>query len=314
MSLEQRVRQQRAVVLRRAPISEVQEAIARGKKFIIVSKEFYQSFIPAGYMFIDMRYKNDSFKTLVPQNLLYFLANPGEGDVDEALNEIGDFYDEVKGFEDELLEGNGESVQGTNWAVTARNAYTTYLINKLTKPNKDNPDSAEWNPEALEALCLTDDYVARRVKAIAAVCLGKTAEQVKHFELGDVLKHVTVNERKVENLTQQEFDEITCWAGSHYEIKDEYRNKPDVDYEIDKVHDQSYKCGKKIMAKQDVAVLDASIDDLEKEIEEYRQKKQGGENIGRHDRMLTRAYANLNYIAREDPGKQLDIFPAGDAK
>ena len=297
MSLEQKFRKK--FILHRTPSEDVSNEIKQGKKFIVVDENF-NSPVPLGYMLIDMKYRDGSFKTLVPQNLLFFLANPGEGSIDDALDEIGDFYGNVEEFEDGLLEENGESVQGTNWAVTARNAYTTYLINKLINSDEKGP---EWNEETLKSLNLEDDYVGRRVKAIAAVALGKTAEQVRNYNLGDILKHVTINQRKIEQLTSQEFDKITCWTGSHYEIKGEYKHKDDVEYEIDYRHDTNHKSGKKITNKQDVHVLDAKINELEDEIEKYKEN-------GRHDKMLRRMYVNLRYIAKEDPQKQLEIKPS----
>ena len=147
MSLEQRIKDRKKFILNR-PISEdVSKDIAQGKKFIIVDKDL--DYIPLGYMLVDMKYKEDSFKVLIPQSLLYFLANPGEGDVDNALDEIADFYENVQDYEDALLEENESSVQGTNWAVTARSAYSTYLINKLTKHNGYDMDKPEWDSETL---------------------------------------------------------------------------------------------------------------------------------------------------------------------
>lgn len=308
MSLEHRLKEKRKFVLHRTPSENVIEEVKKGKKFIVVNDNFDYNNIPLGYMLIDMRYKNGSFKSLVPQNLLFFLANPGEGNIDDALDEIGDFYDNVQDFEDELLEENGESVQGTNWAVTARNAYETYLINKLTSPNGDDADKPEWHEETLKSLKLDDEYVARRVRAIAAVSLGKTAEQVKDYNLGDVLKHVTINKRKVEQLTRNEFDQVTCWASSHYNLKEEFMNNSDVEYNIERRHDESYRVGQKITKKKDVQVLDAKIPQLENEIEQHNSKN------GRHDRMLRRMYANLRYIAKEDPQKQLEIKPIGEVQ
>lgn len=311
MSLEQKLRERKIVVAQQSP-QDVLEQIRQGKKFIVVDNSFNQSNIPLGYMLIDMRYKNESFKTLVPQNLLFYLANPGEGNGDDALDEIGDFYNHVQDFEDELLEEHQDSVQGTNWAVAARKTYATYLINKLTKPNEEDPDHPEWNEDTLKSLDLEDDYVARRIKAIAAIALGKTAEQVKDYQLGDILKHVTVNERKTEPLSKEEFDKITCWAGSHYEIKEEYKTNSEVEFDIERRHDLQHRVGTKTTKQQNVAVLDARIDQLEKEIVQYRQGQ--GHSVGRHDQMLLRMYTNLRYIAKEDPYRSLEIKPNTGAK
>ena len=313
MTLEHKFEEQRTVVVRRTPNPNIADAINSGNKFIIVTDTFLNSEIPLGYMLIDMRYKGESFKTLVPQRLLYYIANPGEGSIDDALDELGDFYDEVEKFEDDLLEQNESSVQGTNWAVSTRNTYQVYLINKLTKGKQGDADTAEFNPETIKDLDIEDDFVSQRIKAIAAVALGKTADQVRKSDIKDVLRHVTVNERRVEALTVEEFAKITCWAGSHYEIKEEYRNDPNVHYEVDKMHDMNHKVGKKITHKQEVAVLDAKIGDLEKEIYVHRRQKkeQKGSHVGRHDSNLLRMYINLTYIAKEDPQKQLEIKPEG---
>ncbi|PIN80598.1 hypothetical protein COV11_03765 [Candidatus Woesearchaeota archaeon CG10_big_fil_rev_8_21_14_0_10_30_7] len=305
MSLEKKFKQKNVFLRRSVPAEGVVEEVKKGNKFIVINETPVN--IPLGYMFIDMQYKGESFKTLVPQNLLFFQANPGEGDADEALNELSDFYDNVQDFEDELLEENDDSVQGANWAVITRKNYGTYLINKLTKASTDDVDIPEWDEKILEKLDLTDDYIVRRVKAMAAVALGKTTEQVKKHDLGDVLKHVTINERKVEQLSKEEFDQVTCWAGSHYEIKDEYKHNPNAQYSIEQRHDKTYKVGNKLINKREIAVLDAKIEDLEQEIRQYRRKK--GSSIGRHDEMLLRTYTNLAFIAKENSRKQLEIKP-----
>lgn len=307
MSADYNYKRKKKLVIRRTPDDEALKQVKKGKKFIIVNNDF--TAIPPGFMLIDMKYKGDSFKTLVPQNLLYYLANPGEGnDFDDALDEITDFYSNVEDYEDELLDEGKSSVQGVEWAVSARSAYETYLINKLTQASKKDVDIPEWNAETMKELDLTDPYVAERARAMAALMLGKTTEELKGYNIESVLKHITINERKEVPLTKEEFDKITCWAGSHYEIKEEYRKKGgDVEYDIDRRHDTNHKVGKKIVHKQEIKVLDSKIEELEKEIEEHRKKK--GKKIGKHDKMLTRQYVNVTYIAKENPQKQLNIKP-----
>ncbi|MGV8162416.1 MAG: hypothetical protein ACP5N2_03750 [Candidatus Nanoarchaeia archaeon] len=300
---------ERTVIINRSNPADVLQKVKEGKKFVVVDDSFTVSMIPLGYMLIDMKYKATNFKTLVPQSLLFYLANPGEGGVDDALDEIRDFYSEIEDYEDKSLEKNDSSVQGTNWAVTARNAYQTYVINKLTSAKDGNEDNPDWNSETLKDLDLADDFVERRVKAIAALSLGKSKEQdLKKYNLGDVLRHVTINERKVEQITREEFDQITCWAGSHYDLKDEYKNSPEVSYNIDRMHDQNHKVGEKVTYNRDQLVLDKRIDELEQEIADYRQAK-NPEKITTHDRMLLRMYTNVAYIAKEDKTKQLEIKP-----
>lgn len=302
MSLEQKLKQRK--ILRRLHSSEVAEAVKSGKKFILVENDFDN--IPFGYSLIDMRHNGKSFRTLVPQSLLFYMANPGEGNVDDALDEITDFYDDIRDFEDNLLEDNDKSVQGTNWAVMARNAYETYLINKLTKSG-DNPDKAEFDEEILKDLGLDDKYVSERVKAMAAVALDKNPNEIRKYGVDSVLKHVTVRERVEKELTREEFDNITCWAGSHYEIKEEYRNNPDIDYNIEYRHNKNYKVGKKTIHQRHEKFLDATVGKLEKEIENHKLQKHS--SVGRHDLNLLRMYANLAYIAKENPNAQLSIQP-----
>ena len=302
MSLEHKLRPQ--AVIRRMPGPEVLEALRQGKKFIVVDRDF--DTVPFGYAMIDMMYRGDSFRTLVPQSLLFYMANPGEGDSDDALDEISDFYDEVKGFEHGLMEDSARSVQGANWATLARNAYEVYLINKLTKGGEGNPDVFDFDDGVLEGLGLKDDYVAERAKAIAAIALDKSPENVKKYGLRSVLRHVTVRERVEEELPIEEFDAVACWAGSHYEIRDEYRSNPDVEYQIDCRHDKEHKAGKRIVHQRSEEFLDKDISRLEGEIASYRSQNGG---IGRHDANLTRVYINLAHIAQENHRAQLPIQP-----
>jgi predicted small secreted protein len=282
-------------------------------KFIVVEEDFKEDTVPQDYTLINMKYKGDSFKTLVPQSLLFYMVNPGEGNIDDALDEISDFYRNIEDFEDELIEKNESSVQEVNWAMLSRESYQTYIINKLVRDktydedDKNSGQVPEFNPDILHGLDINDEYVANRLRAIAAVSLGKTAKEVKNYGVGDVLKHVTVKKEKVTKLSKKEFDKITCWSGSHYEIKPEYRNKKDVKYEINHRHVRSYKVGTKKIKKKEVPVFDAKIAELESEIEQYRGKKH--ENLGKHDKALIRQYINLAHIASENPNAQLDIKP-----
>ena len=63
-----------------------------------------------------------------------------------------------------------------------------------------------------------------------------------------------------------------------------------------------YKVGEDILSKTFMEVYG-----LEKEIDDYRSNKHA--KIGRHEKALLRQYANLAYIAHENPGAQLDIQP-----
>jgi len=309
MSLEDHVfkhRQKR--VIRRVIPEEAAQQLQEGRKFIVVDENFDQSTVPQGYTLIDMRFRGESFKTLVPQSLLFYMVNPGEGDIENALEEIADFYNEVGDFEDELVERSETSVQEVNWATLARENYRMYLVNKLVRnvdgkhDNEEEP-VPEFNPDTLSSLDLDDDYVANRVRAMAAAALGKTADEVKGYGVGEVLKHITVRERgETETLTKEELEKVACYCGSHYELKPEFRSDPDYKYKVG-----SYSGTKTARSKQ-IPVFDAKIGELEKEIARYRAEKHSGP-AGRHDSALIRQYANIAHIAKENPQAQLDIMP-----
>ncbi len=311
MNLENRLNKKR--IFRRFPTNEVLHQVNEGKKFVVVNEEFDTALVPQGYTLINMNYKGDVFRALIPQQLLWFMANAGEGAVDEALDDIADFYGEAENFEDEMIAKGNTSVQEADWATSAKNAYETYLVNKLTRNKKGERDEngepiPEFNPAELKRLGIEeDDYVGQRVRAIAAAALGKKSEEeVKKYKIEDVLKHVTIQEAKTVPLTKEEFQKITCWAGSHYEIKPEYKNKDDANYSIDKRHDKNHMVGTKTTKFREAAVLDTTIAQLEKEIIDHR-KAQGKQE--RHDQALIRQYVNLTYIAKEDPKAQLNIMP-----
>ncbi|MFC1698131.1 hypothetical protein ACFL1H_07350 [Nanoarchaeota archaeon] len=310
MNLQFRERQK----IRNVPIvpsNEVMAQVARGSKFIPVEKDFNHAYIPHGYSFLDMKYKGVSFKILLPQNLIYFNANPGEGNIDEALDELWDGYNEAEDYEDELIINGQTNVQESNLATMFRLNYRKYVINKLVvagcKIGEDGEPIAEYDEEVLNELDINDSYVNDRVKGIAALALGKSTDEMKKFGVGDLLKHKTLQEKKIEKLTSEEFKEITCWAGSHYEILPEYQKEDDISYNIDKRHDKGHMVGTKTYEHRDVQYCDSKINELEKEIVDYRTKKHG--EVGRHDDNLLRMYTNLSYIAKEDKTKQLDVVP-----
>ncbi len=286
MSLDEHFQQQRKIVVRRYPSAEALAQVERGNKFIVVQDDFDPSHVPQGYTLINMKHKTNSFRTLVPQSLLFYMANPGEGEPEGALEEIANFYGETKDFEDDLIENGDTSVQEANWANLARGSYQTYLINRLVKNGKGERDGEgepvpEFNPEVLSQLDLSDPYVYQRVIAIAALALEKTADQIKAHEVKDVLKHITLNYKECVRT------EVKCWAGSHYEIKHEYR-----------IEDK----------QQTYSALNTQIGELESQIDTYRKQKHG-EGIGRHDHALIRQYVNLAHITPENPRAQLDISP-----
>lgn len=310
MSLEHKVKKTRKV-LSRVPSNEVMEQVHEGKKFIPVEDDFDTPI--DGYTLLSMQYRGDQFKLLVPHSFLFYVANEGEGNIDDALDELGDFYEEAKDYEEDLIAEGLTNVQEANVTTDARRAYHTFLINKLVTPTREKDEEgepiAEFNQKALEELDLTDEYIIHRVKGIAALALDLGIEEVKAYGVGDLLKHVTVMQNRTETLTRAEFDRVTCWAGSHYEIKKEYQNNPNISYTVERRHNKRHRVGTKTTRKKDFEVFNHEIGKLEQEITEYRMGKHGGK-LGRHDTNLIRAYTNLQYIAKKDPTAQLDVIPA----
>ncbi|MBU1202341.1 MAG: hypothetical protein KJ583_00730 [Nanoarchaeota archaeon] len=284
MSSQEFQEKKKKVLIRKVTPEKVLEEIAQGNKFIVLEDDIDN--VPDGYTLVDMKYKDSSFKTLVPEQIVWYLANPGEGNIDDALDTVSDFYGNVKDFEEDAMTEGKTSVQDTNWATTARDSHQVYLINKLTKNGKDYDD------KVLKELDLNDSYVKSRVEGIAALLLEKTPEQLeKNPNLKDVLKHVTINLGK-ETIKTKELQRQRCYVGSHWEYKDKY-------VPVTKVveHTKTY------------SGIDSKVDDLEKEIHDYREKKHNGKT-GRHDDTLIRTYINLTYVTKENPKAQLDIKPA----
>ena len=116
---------QRRRILTRIPPERVYEEVRRGNKFIVLEEDI--DIVPESYVLVDMKYKGDSFKTLVPQQLLFYLANPGEGSIDDALENVADFYNEVEDFEDGAINEGSINVQDINWATTSRSTYQVYF-------------------------------------------------------------------------------------------------------------------------------------------------------------------------------------------
>jgi len=316
MNLQNRLAQ-RPRVVRRTPSTQVLEQVKQGRRFIVVEDDFDRGFIPQGHTLITIKHNGTALRTLVPQSLLFYMVNPGEGDSNDALEQIADFYSEAGEFEDETIGDGGTNVQEANWTTLSRDNYQVYLTNRLVKTGKGRDEEGEpvpeFNADVIKQLDLEDPYVAQRVKVIAAVSLGKTIDQIDVHEVKDVLRHInhgTKRTKVTEELSKAEFEKITCWAGSHYEVRPEYRNKPDADYSVRKLHDRGFKSGTKTYMKEtpmETAVLDRKVADLEGEIAAYRLQKHG--TVGRHDAGLIRQYTNLVLIAPENPKSQLDIIP-----
>jgi hypothetical protein len=131
------------------------------------------------------------------------------------------------------------------------------------------------------------------VRSIASTCLEKPVQDLRQGKLSDLLKHVVLTQEITKEVEERTSYKVKCHAGSHYELREKYTN---------------VKRKKKLVKEDKVAVAkNKTITSLEKDIESYRRQK--GKKIGQHDSSLIRQYANLGYIAPENPEKQLDIKP-----
>jgi hypothetical protein len=302
MNLEQRLKQKR-VVINTLP-NEVNEKLEKGNKFVVVDQFFDAKYLPKGYTCVNMAYKDEPFKVVVPQSLLFYMANPGEGDSTDALDEIARFYDNAKDYEDELINEGKRNVQGASWATMAKNNYEVYLINKLVsgkffKKDSEGEPLPEFENKVLTQLDVNDKYVEDRLKAIAAISLNLTSEEIEKQDIGSVLKHVTLR-NKTEKITSADIMRVRCDCGSHYEIRESYIQRPNTTYDsVNKT---------KTTKELTVEGKNSKISEIEKEIKDYRAQKHDGK-LGVHDDALIRKYTNLVYIAKKNPNAQLEITP-----
>ncbi len=279
---------------------DVAAYVGKKQKLIVVEKPLET--IPQGYTQVTMTYRGEKHIFLIPEKAKFFMANPGEdGKPLDALDEIADFYAECSDFEHELKLGGTFSVTQTNVSTLARNSYAVWTINQLVKQQRGS-ETPEWNEEELDRLGVNDPYIRNRLQGVAALMLGKSAEDLQEAGLEDLLIHKTVQGSYKEILSDKEFNQITCWAGSHYELKPEYRN---AGYDIGRRHDMSHKKGWKISHEKEFSHL-PGIEKLEQEIGEHREQQ--GKTMTRHDKALIRTYVNMKYITKEDPAKQLDVM------
>lgn len=289
-------KQKQRIVYRPAEPEYAGRLVKQGRKFIPVGEDFPEDNIPEEYTLARVRYDGETFSALVPKQTFFYMANPGEGgDAHGALDEIADLYGEIEDFEKELMGRSGTSLQEADWAMMSRDSYATYLVNILTN------DGSGFDPAALDDIGLNDPYVEKRAKTVAAMALGKTVDDVKqNRDIADLLIHRTPVVRFEEGLeAYQKGHKIRCWAGSHWEVKWEYRTH--------------YR--KALVRKPaDEFRIEGSIGKVEQEMH-ARLRERG--KFGRHTPALLRQYVNLAYIARENPNAQLDIVPpkrTGDEK
>jgi hypothetical protein len=300
--------------------SEVIELAKQKKGLIIVDKDFEERFVPEGYVKLKLKSPTDEFIGLMPSNAIFYLDdhNLGNGSIDEGLDVLAALYSEIEAANDLWGETSRINAGGVDLAVTVRSNYQTLLANKLISGH-ENEDSASannasYNKKEEERLHLGDKYVNDRIRAIAAIALGKNAEELKEEMLADVLGFKT-NEvvqsidiqkvaemdphwRNPEYVMPTDRKHMRCGGGSHYFLKPELRDGKDGwDYDLNKGTRTRIEIIPENLKK---------IEDLEGEIQEYLTAKNNG--LNQHDRNLLRTVANIKYRAG------LDVKPVQIAK
>lgn len=267
--------------------SDIEKQKDDGIKFIPVPNDYVNNDLQYSKIRVDIDNKDFSF--LVPSSVMIFLVKKGEGDPDDGLDELRELYDSLRGFEKQLIKDSSTCPQESMFAAKTRYSYDVYLINKLTR------DGKTYDPETLENLCLNDKRVDARIRTIAMKKLGKSSSDLKEAKLEEMLEHVTVDSWI--ELKGEELEQVRCYAGSHYRLKNKYR---DSSY-YEQKGDRFYKKG-----TVEVEVFNRTVRDCLKEIKSIRRKK--GKEISLHDDNLIKMYVNLKYLKQE--GEELSINPS----
>ena len=203
------------------------------------------------------------------------------------LMNLAQFYDECKAYEGQIYFEEIFSPQQTEISTLGRSYYENHVLNRLVKGNDGHGGhhgNPEFNGEELERLCLNDEYVSTRVKAMAAIQTGKKPKELRESNLSDIIQEV---EETVEHETVKSRQVASSIGCCMFKYRTEYFTE-------------------KTTAKESFEV-NPQISALETEIEDYRAKK--GVEISPHDAALIREYANLTYISKENPRKSFDITP-----
>ncbi len=260
-----------------------------GNKFIPVPNNYVNN--DPDYSRIKVGINGKDYSFLVPSSVMVYVANKGEGDVEDGLDELRDLYNDLRSFEKELINKSSTCPQESIFAEKTRYSYNVYLLNKLIKDGK-NYDSG-----VLKNLCINNKKVNDNVRTIVMKKLGKGVNDMKEAELENMLEHVTVN--SWEELSGEELNEVRCYAGSHYELKKKYRESSDYNMRRNNVFKKR---------EVDTHFFDKTINDCLKNIEEIRVKE--GKELSVHDNNLIKMYINLKYLKKE--GKELPINPCGE--
>ncbi len=248
------------------------------KKLIILEKPAENP--PDGYVQLVLAYKGEKFVALVPEKVKNYMAGGNGNSSTESLDEITEFYRDCSDFEGELYFANIFSTPQTEISTLARKSYGVHILNRLVK---NTNDGIEHISSEIDRLCINDSYVSDRIKAMAAIQLGKKTSELKEANLEDLLVDITT---KVQHETTKAY-QVACDCGSHIEYRTQYKTE--------------------ITERDETFTSNPEITKLENEIEDYRKQKD--KETTPHDTQIIRQYANATYITAENPDKQFDICP-----
>ena len=311
MDLFQKTKQKNSSrVVQRAP-AKVQQLAKEGKALIIVEKDFDQRYIPRGYSKLKLRTPTDEFIALIPQVAFFYLDThnlngmTGADSIDEGLDAIEKLYQELldQSKSSELDDISELNVGGVDLATTLRKNYKVLTANILLQGQEtQRTEDAEFRQEELDRLCLEDEYVDTRLRAIAAVTTGMPIDKIRASDMAEVLGYEK-DQEVVSTLSRQERDAITdkeytpkpptdrrhikCTRASHYYLKEGYRDGQDgFDYDLQRG----------IKTRIDITPDNLRhVDELETEIQAYQQEHCS--KVKQHDDRKTRMFANIKYRA-----------------
>jgi hypothetical protein len=294
--------------------SEVAEQAQQGKALILVEHDFDERYVPQGYTKLNIHSPEGNLVALVPGKAFFYLNsnNLGNGGIEEGLEALADLYKELEEASDGFSEGRGLTSGGVDLALTVRRNYSTLLANSLVQgkgvgagKGKGNDElSVGFDPAEIDRLCLEDEYVDSRMRAIAAIAKGVPLEDIKERAVKDALgfqgvqslvEHFDERGQLFRKVTQMRYiphgdphtKEMRCLGDSHYFLKDEFKEGRDGwDYDL------------RTMTRTRTEIPASQLKQLEQlEAEIAAHQKEKGVELTTHDANRTRVAINIKYGA-----------------
>lgn len=270
---------------------DIAEAVKQGKKFIVVRAD-YSGGVPDGLEMFEIVYGSQVFKAMMPRASLRMYARAGEGDAKLGLDELADCYQDIKAYENKMIEEGLTSCQEMAWATSTREKYVVWATDYLTKVKHDTAGAEiiEFDEARLKEFCLNDSNLESILKEIAALQLDVESRELREVsELSQYAKHVT----KIEyDDVIADIMQVRCDCGSHVEIRTQFRQR---------------SVRKTIDIPQDSTGISSLMD---KVIEYQRENSENWTGFHeRHASNITKHYINIKYIYPTNPGKEFELTP-----